>query len=128
MLHHAAGEYIEMPGFTEDLSECRTESELPDAAREYLRFVADFVGVPIVLVGVGPGREQVVWTEDADDVAIGATDGRGRELIPAPYEHHLEAPALEQIFVGHLAHHPRRHAHDHARGRGRRARRPRRPR
>ena len=44
VLHHAAGEYIEMPGFTEDLSECRSESDLPDAAREYLRFVADFVG------------------------------------------------------------------------------------
>jgi adenylosuccinate synthase len=71
VLHHAAGEYIEMPGFTEDLSECRSESELPDAAREYLRFVADFVGVPIVLVGVGPGREQVIWTEAANGVAIG---------------------------------------------------------
>jgi adenylosuccinate synthase len=25
--------------------------------------VAEFVGVPVALVGVGPGREQVVWTE-----------------------------------------------------------------
>jgi len=24
--------------------------------------VAEGVGVPIVLVGVGPGREQVIWT------------------------------------------------------------------
>ena len=71
VLHHAAGEYIEMPGFTEDLSECRSESELPEAAREYLRFVADFVGVPIVMVGVGPGREQVIWTEAAAGMAIG---------------------------------------------------------
>ncbi len=66
VLHHAAGEYIEMPGFTEDLTECRSESELPEAARDYLRFVADFVGVPIVLVGVGPGREQVIWMDAAD--------------------------------------------------------------
>jgi adenylosuccinate synthase len=65
VLHHATGEYVELPGFTEDLSECTTESELPAAARDYLRFVSDFVGVPIVLVGVGPGREQVVWTDDA---------------------------------------------------------------
>jgi adenylosuccinate synthase len=71
VLHHAAGEYIEMPGFTEDLSECRSEADLPEAAREYLRFVADFVRVPIVMVGVGPGREQVIWTEAADNVAIG---------------------------------------------------------
>ena len=66
VLHHASGEYIEMPGFTEDLTECRSETELPEAARDYLRFVAEFVGVPIVLVGVGPGREQVIWMEAAD--------------------------------------------------------------
>jgi adenylosuccinate synthase len=66
VLHHAAGEYIEMPGFTEDLSGCRAESELPEAARDYLRFIADFVGVPIVMVGVGPGREQVIWMDAAD--------------------------------------------------------------
>jgi adenylosuccinate synthase len=25
--------------------------------------VSDFVGVPIALIGVGPGRDQVIWTE-----------------------------------------------------------------
>jgi adenylosuccinate synthase len=62
VLHHATGEYVELPGFDEDISECRTEEELPAAAREYLRFIADFVGVPIVVVGVGPGRDQIIWT------------------------------------------------------------------
>jgi adenylosuccinate synthase len=62
VLHHAAGEYTELPGWTEDISGARTAHELPSATREYLRFVSDFVGVPIVLVGVGPGREQIVWT------------------------------------------------------------------
>jgi adenylosuccinate synthase len=71
VLHHAAGEYIEMPGFTEDISECRRETDLPEAAREYLRFVSDFVGVPIVLVGVGPGREQVIWMDAAAGLAVG---------------------------------------------------------
>ena len=70
VLHHAAGEYVELPGFREDLSECRSESDLPEAAREYLEFVADFVGVPIVLVGVGPGREQVIWTEAAAGASV----------------------------------------------------------
>jgi adenylosuccinate synthase len=73
VLHHAAGEYIEMPGFTEDLSECRSEADLPEAARDYLRFVSDFVGVPIVLVGVGPGREQVVWMDAANGLSAGPT-------------------------------------------------------
>ncbi|HEU4977817.1 MAG TPA: adenylosuccinate synthase [Solirubrobacteraceae bacterium] len=64
VLHHATGEYTELAGWQEDISECRSESDLPAAAREYLRFVEEFVGVPVTLVGVGPGREQVVWMGD----------------------------------------------------------------
>jgi adenylosuccinate synthase len=64
VLHHAVGEYTELPGWQEDISDCRTESDLPSAAREYLRFIEEFVGVPVTLVGVGPGREQVVWMGD----------------------------------------------------------------
>jgi adenylosuccinate synthase len=61
ILHSAAAEYKELPGFSGELGECRDESDLPPQARDYLRFVSEFVGVPIRLVGVGPDREQVVW-------------------------------------------------------------------
>jgi adenylosuccinate synthase len=61
ILHSAEPEYEELPGFEGDLGECRSEDDLPREARDYLHYVADFVGVPIRLVGVGPGREQVVW-------------------------------------------------------------------
>src|SRR5207302_3119774 len=43
VLHHTTGEYEELRGWSEDLRECRTESDLPDAAREYLQFVQSFV-------------------------------------------------------------------------------------
>jgi adenylosuccinate synthase len=66
VLHHAAGEYVELPGWSEDIRECRSESDLPSTAREYLQFMADFVGVPIALIGVGPGRDDVIWTAAAD--------------------------------------------------------------
>ena len=69
VLHHAAGEYEEMPGFSGDLSSSRTEDELPQAARDYLKFIADFVGVPIGLIGVGPGREEVIWTKASAGMA-----------------------------------------------------------
>ena len=69
VLHHVAGEYEHLPGFTEDLSACRSEDELPTAARDYLRFIEEFVGVPVALVGVGPGREQVIWTEAGQGMA-----------------------------------------------------------
>ena len=60
---------MELPGWTEDLRECRSEEELPAAARDYLRYVADFVKVPIALIGVGPGRDEVIWTAASEGMA-----------------------------------------------------------
>jgi adenylosuccinate synthase len=61
ILHSASPEYEDLPGFSAPLGECRSEADLPPQARDYLRYISDFVGVPIRLVGVGPDREQVVW-------------------------------------------------------------------
>jgi adenylosuccinate synthase len=61
ILHSATPEYEELPGFDAEIEECREEGDLPQAARDYLRFISDFVEVPIRLVGVGPDRDQVVW-------------------------------------------------------------------
>jgi adenylosuccinate synthase len=61
ILHSAEAEYKELPGFSAEIGECRSEADLPPQARDYLRFISDFVRVPIRLVGVGPDREQVVW-------------------------------------------------------------------
>jgi adenylosuccinate synthase len=83
VLHHAAGEYFDMPGFTEDVSECRSEDELPEAARDYLRFIADFVGVPIALIGVGPGREQIIWTDVANGMAAAGRAGPDNRAVSA---------------------------------------------
>jgi adenylosuccinate synthase len=71
VMHQAVGEYEELPGWDEDIGDCRSESELPQAARDYLAFVEDFVGVPIALVGVGPGRDQIIWTEAGRETAAG---------------------------------------------------------
>jgi adenylosuccinate synthase len=65
ILHSARAELEALPGFEEDIGNCRTVSELPRAARDYLEFVSDAVGVPVKLVGVGPGREQVIWADGA---------------------------------------------------------------
>ncbi|MDX6690618.1 MAG: adenylosuccinate synthase [Solirubrobacteraceae bacterium] len=72
VLHHARGEYIDLPGWTEDITDCRSPSELPEAARDYLNFIAEQVKVPVVLVGVGPGRDQVIWMQDAPQLAAAA--------------------------------------------------------
>ncbi len=61
ILHSAEPEYEDLPGFDADLTECRSEADLPAEARAYLDFIAEFAGVPIRLVGVGPARDQVIW-------------------------------------------------------------------
>jgi adenylosuccinate synthase len=61
ILHSATPEYEELPGFDLDIEGCRDEADLPREARDFLSYIADFVGVPIRLVGVGPDRSQVIW-------------------------------------------------------------------
>jgi adenylosuccinate synthase len=60
ILHSATPEYEELPGFDEDIGGCRELADLPAAARDFLDFIADFVGVPVRLVGVGPDRDQTI--------------------------------------------------------------------
>ena len=62
-MHQAVGEYESLPGWDEDITGCRDESELPQNARDYLAYIADVINVPVALIGVGPGRDQVIWTE-----------------------------------------------------------------
>ena len=37
-----------------------TVTDMPAAARDYVAFLSEQIGVPVRLVGVGPGREQTV--------------------------------------------------------------------
>ncbi len=75
VLHHTTAEYTELDGWSEDISECRSISDLPAAAQEYLRLIAQKAGAPIGMVGVGPGREQVIWSEEGLQT-IAANNGR----------------------------------------------------
>ena len=63
VLHHVVGETVTLPGWEEDITGAESMDDLPQAARDYLDYIADFIGVPIALVGVGQGRDQTIWTE-----------------------------------------------------------------
>jgi adenylosuccinate synthase len=65
ILHKARGLYTELPGWDEDITGARNLDDLPQAARDYLQYIEDYLNVPVVLVGVGPGRDQMIWTEAA---------------------------------------------------------------
>jgi adenylosuccinate synthase len=60
VLHHSSAEYVDLPGWSEDISGARSFEDLPENCRKYLDFISDFLDVPIVLVGVGPERSQVI--------------------------------------------------------------------
>ena len=60
ILHKATPVYVELPGWRTDLSGATLAGDLPEAARDYVSFLSEQAGVPIHLVGVGPGRDQFV--------------------------------------------------------------------
>ena len=60
VLHRVTPIYEELSGWGVDLSAVTERSQLPAEAEAYLTFVEDQVGVPIGMVGVGPGRHQVL--------------------------------------------------------------------
>jgi adenylosuccinate synthase len=62
ILHHVTPIYTELPGWNTDITAMRTAEELPEALHDYLRFIEEAVGVPVGLLGVGPARDQIVWT------------------------------------------------------------------
>jgi adenylosuccinate synthase len=60
VLHDARPVYEELPGWNTDLSLATSVSDLPQAARRYVEFIAAQSGVPVRLVSVGPSRGQFV--------------------------------------------------------------------
>ena len=60
VLHDVTPVYETLPGWGEDLTGCTTFEEFPPAARDYVTFLADTIGVRIATVGVGPQRQQFV--------------------------------------------------------------------
>ncbi|SFA76212.1 Adenylosuccinate synthetase [Amycolatopsis marina] len=59
-VHHATPVYEELPGWWEDISQCRTFEELPANARAYVERIEELSGARVSAVGVGPGREQTI--------------------------------------------------------------------
>jgi len=59
-LQRAKPLYETMPGWSEDISNCRRFSDLPAAAQNYIERVAELCELPIDMVSVGPERDQLV--------------------------------------------------------------------
>jgi len=60
VLHDVTPVYEELPGWQTETSAATELHHLPGGAKDYIEFLAAQAGVPIRLVGVGPGRDQFV--------------------------------------------------------------------
>jgi adenylosuccinate synthase len=76
--------YEELPGWDEDISGVREFDRLPRAAKHYLSRIEELCGLPMLLVSVGPGREQTIMLRDAFAAAGTAAAQRrqGRAATP----------------------------------------------
>ena len=60
VLHHVRPVYETLPGWEREIGEVQRVEDLPGAARDYVRFLEEFTGVPVTFVSVGPARDQTV--------------------------------------------------------------------
>ena len=58
--HHAKPIYENLPGWSEDISDCRSFEEMPANARAYILRVEELIGARISAIGVGPGRDAII--------------------------------------------------------------------
>ena len=52
--------YESLAGWKEDITRVKKFSDLPKQAKVYIKRVEKLTGLPIELIGVGPGREQII--------------------------------------------------------------------
>jgi adenylosuccinate synthase len=56
--------YEEMPGWQKEISAVRQFDDLPGEAKDYIRRIEDFTGVPAVIVSVGPDRSETLLLQN----------------------------------------------------------------
>ncbi len=52
--------YKEFKGWSEDLTKIRTYRKLPSTVQKYLKFIEDYLEIPLVMISLGPSREQCI--------------------------------------------------------------------
>ena len=52
--------YTEFKGWNQDLTGIRKEEDLPQAFKDYVKFMEDYLGVPIKIISLGPDREATI--------------------------------------------------------------------
>ena len=53
--------YESLPGWIEDITDCKNFADLPENCKAYIRKVEEVVGVSIDIISVGPERSQTIF-------------------------------------------------------------------
>ncbi|WP_124057747.1 adenylosuccinate synthase [Vaginisenegalia massiliensis] len=59
--------FEELPGWTEDITQCQNFDELPTNAQNYVKRICQLVGVELATLSVGPNREQTMIIKNVWD-------------------------------------------------------------
>ncbi|OLT18093.1 adenylosuccinate synthase [Serinicoccus sp. CUA-874] len=71
--HHARPVYEDLPGWSEDITGARRFTDLPLAAQRYVERLEELIGARISVIGIGPGRDEVIVRHDLlgrDEAAV----------------------------------------------------------
>ena len=55
--------YESLPGWAEDISDCRSWDDLPADAQRYVRYVEDAIGVPVSIISVGRASDATITVQ-----------------------------------------------------------------
>lgn len=53
--------YTEFKGWNADLTGYRSETDMPKEFKDYIKFMEDYLGVPIRIISIGPDREATIF-------------------------------------------------------------------
>jgi adenylosuccinate synthase len=68
--------YRTLPGWQQSTYGLRDFAQLPARAQDYLKFLADQVGVEIAMISTGPARDQLIWAEQSRFASLVASSSR----------------------------------------------------
>ncbi len=52
--------YKTFEGWNQPTTGIDSYDKLPEKTREYIQFIADFIGVPVKIISTGPGRDEII--------------------------------------------------------------------
>jgi adenylosuccinate synthase len=55
-----------LPGWQDDTSKLTGYEQLPINARRYIDRLEEVIGAPVVMIGLGPSREQLLWRQEVN--------------------------------------------------------------